>query len=342
MPKLLLVFFAFVSLFEPQAARPCSQFRTCVETLPAGGEIPANLPGMTWTYGLGLHGTPILELPAPRVTEVLPDGTASELPTEFTLVDGVPILRFARLLVPGARYQVEVTHECSRWGNESAPLDVHTTTLIAGPEAPIPDTLGTLTVSESRQVMADAWTSLGSCTNEAEVVTRDLALEVSDEARPWVRALKLTWSSAKLYQLSDLGYWDEQQSDPSPEDAWQELIHLEPYHICHSDEPGQDNPMDEGTHTVSLNAEIPGSDHVVASATATFDLVCEAAGSADDDGADVVEAVETSAPRADSDGCRIGLTPSLAIALFGLLVLMKRRDKSAREKRLFGIALRSR
>lgn len=272
--KLTLIAF-LVTALAPRAARPCSIYPGCVKTFPAGGEVPANLPALTWTYGLGTHVVPADQLPDPTVVEVLPDGSEQPLPTAVER-GGPLMIRFGRPLVSGATYRVEIVHACSRRLDPDAPLDVHTTVLVAGPEAPLPDTLGTLTVSDAQRGRRSPWTSSGTCIHEADVVTRTLHLEVSDEARPWVRALSFAWSSPT--GLGDVDWYEDLTVERAPEDAWQGLIEIDPYHICATDDPGQEDPMAAGTHTVTLDATIPGSDHVVPGASATFDLRCDEAG----------------------------------------------------------------
>lgn len=302
MSKLVLIAFGLTAL-APRAARPCSIYPGCVKTFPAGGEVPANLPALTWTYGLGTQVASADELPDPTVVEVLPNGTERPLPITIER-DGPLMIRFGQPLVPGATYRVEIVHACSRRLDPDAPLDVHTTVLTAGPEAPLPDSLGAIVVSDAVHGQRTPWTSSGTCIHEADVVTRTLHLEVSDEARPWVRALSFAWSSPT--GLGDVDWYQDLTVERAPEDTWQGLIEIDPYHICATDDPGQEDPMPAGTHTVTLDATIPGSAHDIPAASATFDLRC-------DDG---------------PGGCGAAPTPW---GLFGLLLIaIDRRKHRAR------------
>ena len=272
MARLTPIFLVFLAALYSSPARPCSVYPGCVKTFPSGGEVPANLPALTWTYGLGTYVTPADQLPEPTVTEVLGDGAEQELP--ITIERGAPnVIRFGRTLTPGATYRIAISHGCSRRVNAGAPLDIHTTVLVAGPEAPIPSTLGSIDVSVATRGMRMPWTSSGTCVHEANVVTRDLILELSDEAFPWRRALVLTWSSAS--GLADVDWYEDLAVERAEADEWLQSIEMSPYHVCTTDDPGQEEGMSEGEHAATVHATIPGSDDIIASSRAVFDLTCD-------------------------------------------------------------------
>ncbi|HRE90984.1 MAG TPA: hypothetical protein PK095_17815, partial [Myxococcota bacterium] len=231
--------------------------------LPAGGTVPANLPVVRWRTPMGDEGTLV-------VTEVLPDGTASEVPmdVEAQASDyGWRQRSFGRPLIVGATYIVSVESWCS----EPSKRRTDSVHLVAGPEAPLPTKLGRVTVSGAFRAMCEVLTSSGSCWSTADVSARRVHLELSDEAEPWREALDLSWRTRDggwlmaLPQLADNGH--EVDGDP---------LSLTAYSLCASSDVGQYAGNPEGKNEVFVTATLPGTEVALETRSVDVTLRCGA------------------------------------------------------------------
>lgn len=283
-------------------ARPCSPSCGVHLVVPAGGEVPANLPAIRWWYnGPGVSADEVV-----RVTERLGDGSTNPVPVELGSDErGGNYARFGRPLVPGASYTVEVASGCS------SSTSYTTNQFRAVAEAPLPDSLGVVSVApRSFQIAARIWTSSGTCTNKATIVARELQLTLSDSALPWRNALVGNWYHGE-HPVSLLGeVFGLAPSDP--EAYWKDWTVATPYHTCASNDRGIDPGAPEGTLVIAVRATIPGSDHVIPEVAASIELVCD----------DPDNSREPVGVRDGADGCGGGLVNCGA---FALLVLLRSR-----------------
>lgn len=235
---------------------PCSAWIS-----PGGGTVPANLPALRWRVS-----TPPLDEDVPPVTliEVLADGRATQLPVTIEALDGGWKLgHLTRPLVAGATYQVLVNFHCS------GELHIVTTDSVefrAGPEAPLPTSLGHIEVSAQVRAMCAVGTTSGSCTSPADVAKRDVELVLSTDAAPWRNALLLDWAAAPDDPVFGL---------PRRDDTEDAALGFAAYAVCHSDDLGQYDGNPEGRSAVFVRATLPGSDVVLQTGRATVALQCE-------------------------------------------------------------------
>lgn len=248
---------------------PVGEARACsvpCETwfLPAGGVVPANLVAVRWRTMQGDKGTLL-------VTEVLPDGRASEVPMtveqrDYRWWEG----RFSRPLVVGATYVVSVESWCYD------PSKPHTDAvhLVAGPEAPLPTKLGRVTVSGAFRAMCEVQTNNGACWSTADVSARQVTLELSDEAEPWREALDFQWGTTGDGWIAGLPHLAENGHEFDPETGY-DRFSFTAYALCGSPESGQYAGNPEGTHEVVASATLPGTEVELETRPVDVALLCE-------------------------------------------------------------------
>lgn len=255
----------------PFAARPCSP--PCVGWfLPAGGEVPANLPGVRFSsayVALPREGESLID-----VIEISPDGAEQAVPVVIENESiSTAVATFVRPLVEGASYRVVGRLDC----NGDFLAEERSVTFRAVGERPLPRKLGRIVVEErSAEGLGDVPTSSGSCTNFAHVVARHLTVQLSDDARPWRHALAVRFSGigGAPFGFADL---PEDLTDHLPSD-WYDSLETHAYAVCRSKDPGIYRGFEEGEVTVQANGLIPGNEAPIAPTTVTFSLVCGDAG----------------------------------------------------------------
>lgn len=245
------------------------------------------------------------------VTEVLPDGSASEVPMDVEAQASDyrwRQRRFGRPLVVGATYVVSV----ESWCYDPSKRHTDAVHLVVGPEAPLPTKLGRLTVSGAFRAMCEVPTSSGSCWSTADVSAQRVHLELSDEAEPWREALDFTWRKSDggwlmaLPQLAENGH--ETRDDP---------LSLTAYALCASSDIGQYPGNPEGKTEVFVTATLPGTEVELETRLVDVTLQCRS----DEEPAPTCLAV----PGA---GCAGGaVAPSMVLAMVGLGALWRGRGR---------------
>lgn len=246
-PMLLLTTLALAQLATlgaTQSARACSR---CTWFLsPNGGQVPANLPGVSFSY----HGPP-LEGPPIMVTEIAPDG--AELPLGVTLGGGAAM--FDRPLVAGNTYRVRHPG-CGEF------LE---TTIRAAAAAPLPDSIGTITVDEAFDEERGVPTSSGACTTLVELRAARVAVVLSESARPWADALNFSWS----VDQGIVAVVDSADTLTGAPVDWSEALAAQ---VCSSTD--EFAPPTPPPTRVTLSARIPGIDMAIPSTSASLSLSC--------------------------------------------------------------------
>lgn len=259
---LVVAVFCLVWVLPARPAQACSP--PCGATvLPAAGEVPANLPGILFSY-LG----PAVSVPydeAIIVTEVLPDGAESAVPLAVEPADPWWLARFGRPLVPGATYRVAVASACVSDHSWSE------TSFRAVAAAPLPGALGTVRVASSHSYSREVWTTSGSCSARADIVARALTLELDPAAIPWVHALDVRWLREDGIFASALSATDAAQD---PEELWREWSNPTLYHVCDADDDGVDPGMPEGTTLVHAVGRVPGGASSLSTPAVEVSLDC--------------------------------------------------------------------
>ncbi|MEO1229157.1 MAG: hypothetical protein AAFZ18_09645 [Myxococcota bacterium] len=164
-------------------ARPCSAPVPCpISSVLGGGPVPANVPAIPLRLGADLSSG-LDTLPSPPLEQALQVQLVDGTPVPYEVVEGDPTLvTFPSLLPVGAILEVRLwTPECQSPSHE--PLSV---LFSVGPEAELPDRLGTLTVGEERSATVITPVACGLCGDTVQASTRPVSIDFSPEARAWL------------------------------------------------------------------------------------------------------------------------------------------------------------
>lgn len=218
-------------------------------TPATGTTVPASIPALYWQPLRDQQGV-VDDIQRVMLTSTSDPST----PLPFTATP-VSASSTAYLIVPsqplveGTTYQLGDANTCTDFPDfPAAPTSV----FLAAASAPLPASLGTVTVTDQEVATSSVPTSSGSCTVDVQADRAMLTLELSADAMPWRDALHVE-------TLVDGQPW----SSPT-------LV----YRVCHSDDPGAATGLSAGSHEVSMRATLPGTDIVLATAVATFSLEC--------------------------------------------------------------------
>lgn len=273
---------AFVVTGAPRKAEACSP-PLCwpsAALVPANGAtVPANLPALYWRP-VALH----MQGPSdPARLFFGADATAIAL-TPKELASGSYELGLSAPLTPGQTYRFIDPSVCNGWGAPDAGatvdggpdqgsgpptpgvLDVSFT---AGPTAPLPNSLGTLTTKTLGLAPLTVGTAMGSCDVEIEAARGTVSLQLAEEAKPWASVLHFE-------TLVDGKPWhgtDSINSVNEPGASWRgrgtDLL----YAICGPDK-GAFPGVGQGSHQVVLRATLPGTPLSLSTPPAAVTLTC--------------------------------------------------------------------
>jgi hypothetical protein len=274
--------------------------------------VPANLPALYWRPQRSNADGPAPDDPA-RVVLVSADAPDEAIPLAATeLANGDFLLVPEQQLVAGTRYELRDENPCEG-SLEVAPA----VTFTAGPEAPLPSTLGALVTAEDGIGSLTVATSSGSCEAPIDADRVDVAVELSPEAAPWRDALHFetlvdgaTWGfRSSVTQLLAPG--------SSPVGRGADLL----FHGCvlGADAAPLEAGLPSGEHTVAMRATLPGADLVLEVGSATIDLDCGGSSGAPPGGDE------------HDGGCTAGAGSSAAslagLALVGAALARRRRRR---------------
>lgn len=287
-----------LSTLAPRIADACSPARCSGGTLIPGdtSTVPANLPGLLW------H--PLLDRAEqsgavdPRKVTLTRSGDTT--PIAFT---AHPLTNQDMLLVPDAPLTAGETYEV----NDATTCGGTTTSFAHSrfsvrPATPLPTTLGTLAASEQLIDRLSVGTYTGACTADVTAARREIALAMDPGTDEWLALLQ-------VYAIVDGQPWTRTPSQVwGPPGTRQAGATVPVYLTCASSDDGADPGLTAGSHTIRMEATLPGTGVSVSSDTLTFELDC------DDHGKDAA-------------GCNAsgsGSLPLLGLAL-GALVRRRRR-----------------
>ncbi|RKG69684.1 hypothetical protein D7V80_08090 [Corallococcus sp. CA054B] len=238
-----------------------------------GGTVPANVPGLVVVPPL-VENTDVSTLKLTRA-----DGT--EVP--FTLADGgrrTHVVVPKAPLVPGTQYRIEAKGLC-----QFQETQTQSATFTAGPERPLPTTLGTLSVdTPSRGVFSVFGDSNCGSPQEGDFTT--LRFTPSAELvpfMPWMRweveVDGQPWSFSNHHGLSSTG---EDNPDSHKYEYNRQLLAL--YTVCTAYNPPPPNRgLTPGLHQATLRGTLEHADLTLPPLSVDFELRCA------DGGTDVVE-----------------------------------------------------
>lgn len=217
-------------------------------TPATGTTVPASIPALYWQPLRDQQGV-VDDIQ--RVTLTSTTDPSTPLPfTATPLADSSAyLIAPEQPLVEGATYQIGDTNTCTDYPDYPA---APTSVFLVAASAPLPTSLGAVTVTDSEVATLNVPTSSGSCTFDVQADRAMLTLELSPDAMPWRDALHIE-------TLVDGQIWSSR---------------AQVYRTCHSDDPGAATGLAAGTHEVSMRATLPGTDIMLTTAAVTFSLEC--------------------------------------------------------------------
>ncbi|QAT87934.1 hypothetical protein EJ065_6405 [Corallococcus coralloides] len=240
-----------------------------------GGTVPSNVPGLVVVPPL-LENTDVSTL---RLLQS--DGT----PVPFTLANGerrTHVLVPKAPLVPGTQYRIEAKGLCQYRDTQT-----QSATFTAGPELPLPTTLGTLSVDTPSQGVFPVFGD-SNCGSPQEGEATTLRFTPSPELvpfLPWVHwAVEVDgqpWSFANHHGLTSTG---EDNPDSHKYEYRRQLLSL--YTVCQAYNPPPPNMgLTPGRHQATLKGTLEHADLTLPPLSVDFELRCPsrcmAAGCAD-------------------------------------------------------------
>lgn len=302
-------------LASPSPAEACSAPEcNAFDRFLGAAEVPANVPGIVW-YPAG-YWYSVGE--ARPLSLVRTDGEEEEV-IPFSLTeqpDGGQLIAPDDGFVAGATYEVRLSDYEGDGGGVAVCGELAPYEFTAVDQVPFPSSLGALEVSEQEVVGIPYAVSDGSCYDTVPAVTRTVRVALDEEDEIWRELLVFetfvdgqAWSNAFASKIA--GY-EGDVSDRIAERG-SDLLHA----VCGDD----DSTLGEGTHTVRIQASLPGTD-VLLSEETEFTFTCDGDDNGDpgsQDGEDGVDGVETKNAGA---GCSVNRdAPSGGAAGLVLIVL---------------------
>ena len=287
--------------------------------VPSEGTVPANLTGFD-RFGRCYVGDESIALS--RLDDSGPQAVALEVQPPNRVALREP-------LVEGVRYRIEGCAKASEF--------------VVGAAAALPVALGTINFVEEAAhrggVPAD-----GPCSDTASIASAQVVFAPADALDPWLPYLDFTFEVTAPGQGTrgwtfPVRTYTYQAHPPASVQARTSFM---PYALCEP-KAGVSFGLAPGHYTGVLKARVPGTDHVVATAPAPFELLCTptipddvTAEPVEPDGAasEVIEPapepspdtelaeVIVAEPASNAEGCGTGST-----SLVGLVLLALRRRR---------------
>ena len=222
--------------------------------LPGSGQVPANVVAIKWWPYYKSWLAPIVDESNVTILQV---SGSEELPVPFTIEDNddrTYLLRLDEDLVPGSEYILR----CDDQYREEEPIETRFT---AYAPAALPSEIGTLQVSDPRIEVITVATISGSCDTDITAAVVDIELQHADSAIPWINVLDYE-------TLVDGERWAASASlagspDWAPGGSWMGRGGDRIYVLCAADDSGAQPGVEEGDHTVQMEATMPGRDEVL-------------------------------------------------------------------------------
>ncbi|MFB1481646.1 hypothetical protein [Corallococcus sp. RDP092CA] len=280
-----------------------------------GGPVPANVPGLVVVPPL-LESTDVSTL---RLTQA--DGV--EVP--FTLAEGARkthVVIPKSPLVPGTAYRIEAKGLCQYQETQT-----QSATFTAGPELPLPKTLGTLSVDppgwDTFPVFGDS-----NCGSPGSGEATTLRFTPSPELVPFLPWVHWTvevdgqpWSSSNHHGLTSKG---EDNPDSHLYEYNRQLLFL--YSACTwSDPPPPGEGLSPGRHQATLRGTLEQADLALPLLSVDFELGCRRclSGGCADGGP--IDPAPLPLPEPSSDGCTQAGGGLTVLGLLAALRLSRRR-----------------
>jgi uncharacterized protein (TIGR03382 family) len=305
----LILSAASVSLSVPRLADACSPPPCWPGAFVPGDQarVPANVPALYWRpmSGDGITVTPenvsLVSTAAPTVPIAF---TAQRLANgDYLLVPDVP-------LVEGSSYRLTDHSQCDL-GDERGPE----ITFSAGPDAPLPSSLGTLSAAPSAVGPMNLATRSGSCFSEATVSQASIELVASTAAAAWMDVLHFETlvDGRPWYYATALGALTPPGTSPSGR------ARDRVFEVCDAKDPGIGEGLAAGAHVVTMQATLPGSALVVISNSLQVTLACNPGDQPD-------KPDEPDKPDSTASGCSTGGSDAAPWVVLALFALVRRRS----------------
>ncbi len=325
-----LVFLAAAAILAPARADACEPV-ACIspQFAPgAGGVVAADVPGIPLRLSTSQSVSP---KPTATVEVVDANGKAQLVQVDTDPLGGWATVKPVKGLKPGMAYVLRTEDFCKAADLPSSPTPVIVQfPFTAGPPAPAPKTIGTLTVKPLPSEVIKVWTVSGSCTVGLMVGSVRLALQPSPELLPWLPvAQSEAWVDGLLWSTSWPGHVPFEGGPAQPE-GWVGEASLvnRIYAPCGAVPNGVQPGLALGKHHLDFHIRLPGYSQPAYLST-DFDLSCQLPG-ADAGSSDAGSNVPPPSSPA-SNGCTAGCSgvAGWSMLLLGLVLALRFRRRPA-------------
>lgn len=294
-------------------AEACSAVGCGPLKVTEAGDVPANLPGLTFTRLGSLLGVE-------ATLENVDSGEA--IAVESLLRDEVEGMQSTLVFLrPESPFEAGVSYRLTLGseGCEDTVVEYEGTEALALPQA-----LGELSAGDAEHGLVQVASS-GPCSEEIDAVSVRLELELSADAEPWLPFLDVvTYVDGEPWKP-----WHDENEVPEPGATWEGRGVDRLYAGCGSEPHG----LQEGMHEVHVVATLPGSDLELTTTAIDVELRCPTAGGDDAPaGGEPPTGNGAEAERESSGGCsvgggQIGGAAGWLTLLAGLLLARRRRTR---------------
>ena len=299
-----------------------------------GADIPPNTYGIPWAPDSSYDSIPLPEDEHVRLIRD-PDGEAIEVEVTVEQTE-----EFPWLVVPDDPFEggesYELSAACPRYDAEDAEFQrVRWTTAEDNAEAP--QQLGTLRI-DAEEHTAGTVAASPTCSVDASLYVVDLEVELAADATPWAGILQ--FETHVTDDGGDTEVWSPSTvlgREHAPGASWVGRTAERLYIHC-GNEDGVVDGLEPGSYEVSLAAELPGEDALLATDVVEVNLDCSATDNDNGDGdtangsdtgvGEDADGDSTSEVATEGGGCACATAPtsgSMVVVLFLVMLAGIRR-----------------
>lgn len=230
--------------------------------------VPANLPAFAWLPAIPPQITFEDGKEAHRLPELRLTVEGKKLPTKgrstaYPISAPPHVVEMVSQLKAGMRIEAQENRLCP-YGPKGTPASIQ-----IGPAAPLPNSLGTLRMTQNTVDTLQVASRLGSCATQITANIVDVKLDPSTEAKPWMDALifQTLVDDKPFVGTASLG------EGPPFGASWLGRGQDRLYMDCNPQSAGVPG-VQSGSRTIRLQARIPGTDTLLKSEPLTVAFKC--------------------------------------------------------------------